>query len=326
MIEFQNIEALYLLVIIIPFIFILQNSLNNSYSLKTIFSPTILKRVQLSNNGLSQKTRSILFILSFIFTIVAISRPIINNGEIKIKSSFINMVIALDISRSMNATDTYPTRFDFAKKKFIDILPHFKNTKVSLIGFSTQTFLISPLTQDFHSLKFLVNNLDTNNITLKGTDILNTLESANELMQNQKKKILFLLTDGSSNDDFSKEIKYAKENSITVYIYNIGTIKGGTIPTANGILKDNKNGNIVIVKRNDNIKAIALQTNGAFMSQTLDNDDIKLIAKDIQTKFTPKEEKDKTIKDSNELFYIPLGIAILLFFISMFSIPAKKYR
>jgi len=320
MIEFINIKFLFLLVLIVPFYLLIKNKKTN---LDNIFSSIILDKIKLQNSGISNKTRSILLLGAFTFMVIALSRPIINNGKIKIKSSFVNVVVAIDMSRSMFANDIYPNRFEFAKKKFNTMLDDFKNSRISLIGFSNQTFLISPLTQDFHSLKFLTSNLNLNTMSLKGTDILNTLKTANELMKDQDKKILFLLTDGSDQKDFSKELQYAKDNHITIYIYGIGTKKGGVIKIGNDVLKD-KNGNIVVVRLNDNIKTLAIKSGGAYMSQTLQKDDIKLLINHIKNKFKAKQTKENFIKDKKELFIYPLIISFVLLFMGLFSFPNRK--
>lgn len=322
MIEFKNIEFLWMLVLIIPAILFIKTK---KQTVENIFQNKIFEKIQFKNSMMNKKTRSILIIISFIFMVVSFARPVINNGEIKVKSSFINMVVAIDMSKSMFANDTYPNRFDFAKKKFISMLDYLKNTKVSLIGFSSDTFLISPLTKDFNSLKFLTNNLNIANVSLKGTDILNTLKTANDLMEHQDKKILFLLTDGSDQKDFKKELEYAKKNHITVYIYGVGTTKGGVIDTPNGAIKD-KDGNMVVVKLNENIKNLALKSGGAYMKQTLKKGDIKMLANTIQSHFKAKDDGISTIEDKQELFFVPLGIALFLLFIGLFSIPTRSKR
>lgn len=252
--------------------------------------------------------------------IIALARPQIDNGEVEVKSSFINVVTAIDMSKSMFANDIYPTRFKFAKKKFFQSLDYFKKSRIALIGFSSQTFLISPLTEDFNSLKFLAKNLNLDYLSLKGTDIMATLESANNLFKDEEKKALLIFTDGSDQSEFKKEIAYAKKHHIVVYIYNIGTNKGGVIKEKNGVLKD-KNGNIVVVKRTDNIKTLAIETGGAYMKYSLAKDDIKLLVDTIEQNFQAKEEKSSTIRDKKELFYYPLAIAILALFMALFSLP-----
>ena len=317
MILFNNIEFLWFLLLLLPLFYFLKAQDND---LESVFSKEVLKRVKLKGNSLSKRLRNILLLISMALTIIALARPQIDNGEIKVKSSFINIVTAIDMSKSMFANDVYPTRFDFAKKKFLDSLNYFDKSKIALIGFSSQTFLISPLTQDFHSLKFLAKNLNLDYLNLKGTDIMVALESANNLLGDEKKKNILIFTDGSDQKEFSKEIEYCKKNNIVVYIYNIGTDKGGVIKDKGSVLKD-KNGNIVIVKRTDNIKTLAINTGGAYMKYSLANDDMKLLADTIQNSYESKKEEDSTIKDRKELFYYPLSLAILLFFIALFSIP-----
>jgi len=78
-------------------------------------------------------------------------------------------------------------------------------------------------------------------LSLKGTDILATLKSADELFGSAKQKVLLIFTDGGDETNFSEEIAYAKAHNIAVYIYSVGTSKGGVIQTKHGVLKD-KNG------------------------------------------------------------------------------------
>jgi len=318
--SFHNSEFLWLLLLLLPFIYFMKK---NGSELGAVFSKEVLKKIQLKNQSLSKRVRNSLLLVAMALSIVALARPQIDNGQIQVKSSFINVVAAIDMSKSMFANDVYPSRFDFAKKKFFDALAYFKNTKIALIGFSSQTFLISPLTEDFHSLKFLGNNLSLDNLTLKGTDILATLKSANNLFGEEKKKILLLFTDGGDQKDFSKEIAYAKAHNIAVYVYNIGTDKGGVIKDKNGVLKDKK-GDIVVVKRTDDIKALAIQSGGAYMKYSLAKEDVKLLVETIERRYKAKEEESSTIKDRKELFYYPLALGLLFLFMALFSLPRIK--
>jgi len=320
----HNSEFLWLLLLLLPLGYRLKN---RGDEFGGLFSKEVLQRVKLKSSSFSKRGRNLFLLVAIFFTIVALARPQMDNGEIKVKSSFINVVTAIDMSKSMFANDVYPNRFEFAKKKFFDSLDYFKNTKIALMGFSTQTFLISPLTQDFNSLKFLAKNLKLDYLSLKGTDIQNVLESANNLFGDEKKKILLMFTDGSDQREFSKEIAYAKAHDIVVYIYNIGTKKGGVIKQRDGILKDKK-GDIVVVKRNDNIKALAMQTGGAYMNYSLSKEDIKMLVQTIQSRFKAKEEESSTIKDRAELFYYPLSLALLFYLVSLFGRPRfrKEHR
>ncbi len=320
MFEFYHSEYLWGLLIILPMLFFIKEKRND---ISKIFKKEILEKIRINNGSISNKMRSFLLIGSFAFMILALARPIIINGKIEVKSNFLNLVTAIDISQSMFANDDYPSRFEFAKKKFIDMLPYLKNTKVALIGFSSQTFLVSPLTEDFHSLKYLAQNMQMGSVSLRGTDILATLKSANDLLQNQKNKILLLFTDGGDQKDFSQEIEYAKQHNIAVFIYGVGTKKGGIMKGANGVVKD-RNGNIVVVKLNSKIKELALKTGGAYMEQSLKKDDIKALVSAMKSRFKADSESKDTIIDKKELFIVPLSVALLLLALSLFSLPIKR--
>ena len=320
MFEFYHSEYLWGLLAILPMLLFIKEKKSD---ISKIFKKEILEKIRINNGSISNKMRSLLLIGSFAFMVIALARPIINNGKIEVKSNFLSMVTAIDISQSMFANDVYPSRFEFAKKKFIDMLPFLKNTKVALIGFSSQTFLVSPLTEDFHSLKYLAKNMQMGSVSLRGTDILATLKSANDLLQNQKNKILLLFTDGGDQKEFSKEIEYAKSHNITVYIYGVGTKKGGIMKGVNGVVKD-RDGNIVVVKLNSKIKELALKTGGAYMEQSLKKDDIKALITAMQSRFKADSESKDTIIDKRELFIVPLSVALLLLALSLFSLPLKR--
>lgn len=287
MFYFKNIEFLYLLLLIIPLIYLV--SKRKEFVLGQ-FSAEVFKRIEFKNNKFSKTTRAVILIFSFVCLIFALARPIMQNGEIRIKSSFVDVLVAVDISKSMMADDIYPNRFEFEKNRLFSFLDELKNIRVALVGFSSQTFLISPLTEDFNSLKFLVKNLRFDYLNLKGTNIKSVLEVTDDLLKDEKNKILLIFTDGGNEDNFENEIAFAKTHNITIYVYNIGTLKGG-------IIKD-ENNNAVLVKLNENIKKLALDTNGAYLQQSLNQDDIKQLSEIINNNYkAQEEEKEDVIKD-----------------------------
>ncbi len=320
MIVFVHSELLWLLILLVPLLYFLKY---NKKSYEVFFSKNILDKIRVKNRGFNKRVRNFLLIASLFFIIIALARPIINKGEIKIRSSFINVIVGLDISNSMFVDDVYPNRFGLAKKKFYLFLKDMKNARVGVIGFSSRSFLVAPLSEDYHSLDFLVKNLSTASMSLRGTDFMSALEAANDLYQTDKKKAFLIFSDGGDQSNFSKEIAYAKKHNIVVFVYAIGSNKGGVIKTKNGALKD-KNGNIVIVRINQNIKKLALQTGGAYMRSTLSSKDIAILANAIKSRFKARGDEINSIKDKIELFYYPLALSILLFFMANFSLIRRK--
>jgi Ca-activated chloride channel family protein len=310
---FDKAYILWLLILALPLFYLAKDL---SSPLNRVFNKEILKKISPNKNSLSQRARVVILIFSFIFAIVALARPQIDNGEIKVKTQSKNLVVAIDISKSMFLTDIYPNRFEFAKAKFKKLLSNLKETKIALLGFSDRAFLVAPLTSDYGSLRYLANHLRADYLNLKGTSIMQALNSANDLTKNSKQKALLIFSDGGDKSDFSKEIAYAKQNNIKVFIYATATKKGA-------LIKDN-NGNLFNSKLNSNIKELALKSGGAYMEASLNSNDMKELADIIERSLKAQKESQDVIKDRVELFYYPLTISVILLFIGLFSLPQRK--
>lgn len=320
MIYFLHVEYLWGLVLLLPLLYFLKY---NKKSYESIFSKDVLERIRVKNRGFSKRVRNMLLIVAAFFMIVALARPIIDKGKVKVKASFINLVVGIDISNSMLVNDVYPDRLEFAKKKFNLFLGNLKNARVGILGFSSQAFLVAPLSEDYNSLKFLVKNMSMDSMSLRGTSFISALEAANNLYKNNGKKAFLIFTDGGDSHKFDKEISYAKEHNIVVFVYAIGSDKGGVIKTKDGVLKD-KNGDIVVVKINEKVKELALQSGGAYLRSSLSSNDMSILSDAIKARFKAVEGKESSIRDKSELFYYPLMLALLLFFMANFSFSGRR--
>ncbi len=321
--QFKSPEFLTLLLVLLPIGVVL---FRKREGLGKYFNKSVLDKLQLHSGMVSVGMKSAMLLLAMALMMIALARPYIDHGEVKVKSSTIDIIAGFDISRSMFANDVYPSRLTLAKQKFKTFSDDFKEAKIGVIGFSSRAFLISPLTEDFNTLEYLVSNMNTDSVSLRGTSILDALEVTADLMQDGDKKAFLLFTDGGDKSDFKKEIAYAKANNIVLYIYNIGTKKGGVIPTENGALTD-KNGDIVVVRLNEAIKTLALESGGAYMQYSLKHNDIHALADAIKSHFhNQKEESMNTIRDIKELFIYPLAAGIVLLFAALYSLPLKRRR
>ena len=289
------------------------------------FSKRVLARIAPRGLQKLSSIKQIFLVLSIAFAFLALSRPYIKQKEIKVNVKSYEIVAGFDISNSMQCSDVYPNRLEFAKQKFYSFLGDLKDEKVAILGFSSRAFLIAPPTDDYESLKFLVKNMQTDYISLKGTDIGEFLRNASNLFSNKNAdKAVLIFTDGGDKKSYSDEAEYARRHHIKVFIYAIGTKKGGVIKTSNGILKDKK-GDIVIVKLNENIKELALKSGGAYLKYSLKSNDIKELADVIRKSFESESKNSvKTIKNNLELFWLPLLFAILFFFLSSFSLQRSE--
>jgi Ca-activated chloride channel homolog len=306
---------------LIPSFILMYLIITKQSKLTSYFSKNALEKLSVSNQYFSNKARNITLFLALIFMIIALARPVTNEKINDIESQLNAVVIAIDVSKSMNAIDIYPNRLEFAKRKLLDIIDTSKTEAIGVILFAKSSFLLSAVTQDLTSLKLLINNLDTGINFDNGTNIFSTLETTQKLLKNYSSKNLILLTDGGDNKDFDKEIKFANENKINIYTLALGTPQGSVIKLNDGNFLTNKNGDIVNVKLNESIKELSLKTNGGYINYSLENKDINQILNDINSK-SQKEKFDNTkYKSYTELFYYPLALGIFLLLIAFSSLP-----
>lgn len=312
------------LLLFIPFVMLLFFFVKKYSFDERLFSKRVLEKLAPKGVEKLSTFKSYFLILAIVFSIIALARPYIKGKDIKVSTKSYDIIVGFDISNSMLCDDIYPNRLTFAKQKFYQFLDDLKTQRVGVLGFTSKAFLVAPPTTDYESLKFLVKNMQTDYISLKGTNILNLLTSADSFLKGKDKKAVLLFTDGGDKKDYSKEIEYAKTHNLKVYVYAIATKKGGVIKTKNGVLKD-KNGDIVIVRLNPAIKELALKSGGAYQEYSLKNNDIKMLVDIMDQNFKNLATKqEKVIKNNREIFYLPLLFAILLFFMANFSLPRRK--
>jgi Ca-activated chloride channel family protein len=286
------------------------------------FSDEVMSKLRVSANSLTLRARNALFFLMAFFMVVAIAGPVIKDGEIDIKAKSSDIMIALDISDSMLATDVYPSRLDLAKKKAKEFLKLDANERVGVVAFAKNSYLVSPFSFDHDAVEFLLSHLDTNSMTEKGTDFLSLLGVVAKSSKNDK-KYLFILSDGGDEKDFSKEIEFAKENNIVVFILGFGTKNGAPIKLKNGeFIK--QNGKIIVSKLNENIADFATKTGGVYIKAIKSDEDIKTMLSEIKSIGDAKELKSQKIPKYTPLFYYPLGLALILLLVATSSISKRE--
>ena len=173
---------------------------------------------------------------TLLFLILALSGPII--WYMGIGGNF-NFVVAIDSSGSMLADDFSPNRLDAAKnaaKEFVKNIP--KDSKISLLSFSGTSFLKVPLTDDFSKVSEAIDDIRIEYSS--GTSIGDAIiASSNVLMEEDRARVIVLLTDGQSNVGtiIEKSINYANDRFVTVNTIGIGTEEGGKFENIDAVSK-----------------------------------------------------------------------------------------
>ncbi len=310
----------YIVFMMIPLIILFYFIVTGKSLVQTIFDEKILQKLTIDTDSLGRTGRNMMLFAALFFMIIALARPVIPRGEVEAAAKTIDLLVALDISRSMLAKDRYPTRLEFAKKKISELLDKFEEARVGVIAFASDGFIVAPLTEDKKSLKFLIGNLNTDALSTNGTDLLIPIRKAEEMLRKDREKILILFTDGGDQKDFTREIEAAKKAGISIYIYATGTHQGAPIFWHGENLRD-RQGNIVISRLNPAVKQLALETGGAYIEGGYKDRSIDMIVRDIKNRFRMHNLKSRKVQDYEEFFYYPLTLAIFFMLFAFSSLP-----
>lgn len=263
----------------------------------------------LKKERLFSRVQTLGYLTTFIFLLIALARPVIEQEPIKSKELLSDVVLGVDLSYSMHADDIKPTRLGFVKERLSELVKSEKKSRFAVLGFTTNAIILSPLTQDSELLLHLFSSLDENLILTKGSNILPALQLAKKI-SSAKKISLVLFSDGGDKQEFSQEIAFAKENHIIVNILMSATSFGGTLKKKDGEILKDEYGDIVVSRENSRIKSLADATGGIY---TKDLGDIES-ALDAQRDVNVLQEN--MIIENKELYYYFIALAILSFLIA----------
>ena len=218
-----------------------------------------------------------LAILAFAFLALALSRPQFGTHSELAKRFGIDVVIAIDASRSMLARDIKPNRLDRAKLELTDLLDKLKGDRVGIVAFAGDAFTQCPLTSDYAAAKLFLRAVEVSSMPVQGTDIGRALEESKDLLVNAehgaKARVIVLLTDGEETMDGNVQarLKELKDMDVRVLTVGIGSPAGEPIPETNkrgkftGYKKD-KSGKTVMTRLDEaGLAAIAEKTGGAYV-------------------------------------------------------------
>ncbi len=260
------------------------------------------------NCKLSKNSNKNILLLSLIFAIIALSRPVIFNKIQPQKVKTKEIIIALDISYSMQADDIKPNRVTKAKEVIKKIVSQNRNSSFSLFAFTTNPLILCPQTTDHLILLSALESIHEEFILTHGTSLKNLLNHIASLPL--KTKNLLIFTDGGDERDLLSLKNIAIQNGIKLFIVGVATQNGTILHDKYGKdIKDDK-GNLVITRLNPILKEL-----GEYVD--IDKADT------IISKIDHTQNRTKERVDIQELFWIPLVISIILFIFASISIPKK---
>lgn len=252
--------------------------------------------------------------------IVALLGPSFGNSKREIKSIGKDIIIAIDLSQSMNAADIPPTRLTKVKYELSKIIEEFSSDRIGLIIFSSESFVQCPLTYDQAALNLFIETLHSGLVPNAGTDFgpalsmsLDKLDTKDDNTVDSKAKIILLISDGEDfGEETSNALKKIKDRGVKLFALGVGTSKGSKIETRNGYLTD-RNGNEVVTKlENKSLKKLAARTGGKYFEINDRVNDTERLINTINK--VEGELRDARVVDvsANKYIYFLLAAFVLL--------------
>lgn len=265
-----------------------------------------------------QKIRLTGVVLAVVFLILALARPQWGFRWEEVKQRGLDVVVAIDTSKSMLADDIAPNRLARAKLAALDLMQQAKSDRLGLVAFAGSAFLECPLTIDDSAFRQSVEALDMNSISQGGTAIADAIQAAMDAFkEGENYKVLVLFTDGEDQDSGAVEAaKKAAEAGLRIFTVGIGTTDGSIVRVIDAqghadYIRDEHDNVHKSHLNEDLLRQIAGATEGGFY--------LPLRAKTIDTLYAqglaplPKSEsQEKLVKRYQERYHWPLAFAILL--------------
>lgn len=273
----------------------------------------------------------VLIMLAVASLIIALARPRHGEKEITETRAGIEIMIAVDVSRSMLASSTDDakgiSRLDRAKFLFNKLINSLENDKVGLVVFAGNSSLQLPITNDFVSAKIYINDLSTSMINEQGTDIGAAIDMALQGFSSDEdvNRAIILLTDAEDHEEQAVAVAdKARQAGVQVNVIGVGTAKGALIPIGNGsseFLKD-ESGTPVTTRFNaDAARKIAESGSGNYINGNDADADQQMVK--LLDKIDKADLGSVKYKASAERFYIFLWIAFALIIADIFILDRK---
>lgn len=283
------------------------------------------------NSSVFKSTLKLLILsLGIAFLVLALVNPKMGSKLKTVKREGVDIVFALDVSRSMLAEDIAPNRLEKAKQVISKIIDNLGSDRVGVIIYAGNSYPLLPITTDHAAANMFLQNASPDLVSSQGTAINEALELAKTYYNNdeQTNRFLVIISDGEDHQEETKQMAQNLSNDgVKVYTIGVGTEKGGPIPLREsgnlvGYKKDRK-GETVITKRNAEVlQNIAEIANGKYIDGNITENPVKEISS-IMANAQKSEFETKQFSDYKDQFQWFLGIGVFFLLLDVFLFEKK---
>lgn len=273
MIRFEHPEFLFLFALI-P-VFFLVFVVSRYVRKKTLRRFGLQETVALMMPWVSNRrpwVKFIILMMAYVFLITAAINPQIGSRLLEARREGVDIIVALDVSRSMLAEDIQPNRLERAKMSVSRLIDRLEGDRIGIVAFAGSAITQVPLTSDHHAARMMLRTITTNSVQTQGTAIGSAIQRAMVSFSDEDltNKVLIVISDGENHLDDPVEVaREAHQKGLTIHTVGIGTPNGAPIPIyrekqLTGFFRDNEGNTIVSKFDESTLRQISTEAGGVF--------------------------------------------------------------
>ena len=311
--------AVLFLLILIPFflIFFVVRGIARSTAIQRIGDAELVQTLLAQVSSARRRWKSFLWLLTLVMLILALARPIWGIETEVIQTEGVQVVLALDISRSMNAIDLAPNRLQQMKFDMLDLVDQLQGHDVGIVLFAGHSFVYMPLTYDMGAARIFISDISTDMTSNQGTNLTSAIESSISLFDTRSsaQPLIVLASDGENHEiDPINIANFAAENNIIIHTIGYGTIEGSLIPLYDQFgnfysYKADRNNELVTSVLNDETLRRVSQATGGIYQQAGFGDIVGVIIESI-SELESGELREELVTRPVERFGIFVTLAL----------------
>lgn len=268
--------------------------------------------------------------LAVLCFIVALVNPKLGTKLETVKREGVDIVFAIDVSKSMLAEDIAPNRLEKAQQLTAQIINNLVSDRIGIIAYAGKAIPQLPITTDYAAAKMFLQNINTDMLSSHGTAIDEAIQLSRTYFNDdeQTNRVLVIISDGEDHNDLSTDVAEAAANEgIKIFTIGVGSDKGGPIPLKkNGIVmsykKDSKGETVITRLNSKTLKEIASKGNGSFIDGVSTKKVLEEVS-EVLSSLDKKEFEAKEFSEYEDQFQWFLGLGLFFLILDVFLLERK---
>lgn len=291
----------------------------------------MLKRLAPDRSNFKSGLKLIVFLTGLALLILGLVNPKMGTKMETVKREGVDIVFALDVSKSMLAEDIAPNRLEKAKRIVSEVIGQLASDRIGIIAYAGQAYPQLPITTDYGAAKMFLHGMNTDMLSSQGTAIDAAIDLASTYFDDsqQTNRVLFIVSDGEDHSENATvgAVEAAVEQGIRIFTIGVGSEKGAPIPLKRrGVvesLKRDNQGEVVITRMDrEKLTAIADNGNGRYIDGSNTGEAVGTI-KELLDRMDRAEYESQQFAEYQDQFQWFLAAGFLLLFLDIFLLDRK---